>query len=117
MSELELDKVFIKNQLRSINTSVNSVDNSLFSNKVSNLETISTGSYKEDCSDLASIDKLSINSKTTNSVVAAGYSNSFSNNNGHFFTKKTFHKPTYCHHCTEMLWGLIGQGYVCESNF
>lgn len=34
---------------------------------------------------------------------------------GHFFTKKTFHKPTYCHHCTDMLWGLIGQGYVCEG--
>ncbi|CAH1776092.1 unnamed protein product [Owenia fusiformis] len=33
---------------------------------------------------------------------------------GHFFAKKTFHKPTYCHHCTEMLWGWIGQGYVCE---
>lgn len=35
--------------------------------------------------------------------------------NGHFFTKKTFHKPTYCHHCTEMLWGLIGQGFVCDG--
>lgn len=34
---------------------------------------------------------------------------------GHYFTKKTFHKPTYCHHCTDMLWGLIGQGYVCEG--
>merc|ERR1712142_722373 len=33
---------------------------------------------------------------------------------GHFFTKKTFHKPTYCNNCTDMLWGLIGQGYVCE---
>ncbi|XP_022709842.1 diacylglycerol kinase theta-like isoform X2 [Varroa jacobsoni] len=33
---------------------------------------------------------------------------------GHYFTKKTFHKPTYCHHCTDMLWGLIGQGYICE---
>ncbi|ESO02945.1 hypothetical protein HELRODRAFT_81183 [Helobdella robusta] len=33
---------------------------------------------------------------------------------GHFFIKKTFHRPTYCHHCTDMLWGLIGQGYVCE---
>ncbi|XP_050389110.1 diacylglycerol kinase theta [Patella vulgata] len=33
---------------------------------------------------------------------------------GHFFVKKTVHKPTYCHHCTDMLWGLIGQGYVCE---
>ena len=34
---------------------------------------------------------------------------------GHFFTKKTFHKPTYCHHCTDILWGLIGVGYVCEG--
>lgn len=34
---------------------------------------------------------------------------------GHYFTKKTFHKPTYCHHCTDMLWGLIGQGYICEG--
>ncbi|XP_025091817.1 diacylglycerol kinase theta-like isoform X2 [Pomacea canaliculata] len=33
---------------------------------------------------------------------------------GHFFTKKTFHRPTYCHHCTDILWGLIGVGYVCE---
>ncbi|KAK7091212.1 hypothetical protein V1264_008930 [Littorina saxatilis] len=33
---------------------------------------------------------------------------------GHFFVKKTFHKPTYCHHCTDILWGLIGVGYVCE---
>lgn len=32
---------------------------------------------------------------------------------GHYFSKKTFHKPTYCHHCTDMLWGLIGQGYIC----
>ena len=35
--------------------------------------------------------------------------------NGHFFVKKTFHKPTYCHHCTDILWGLIGVGYVCEG--
>ena len=35
-------------------------------------------------------------------------------NYGHFFVKKSFHKPTYCHHCVEMLWGLIGQGYYCE---
>ncbi|CAL1279215.1 unnamed protein product [Larinioides sclopetarius] len=38
----------------------------------------------------------------------------FEHGHGHYFTKKTFHKPTYCHHCTDMLWGLIGQGYVCE---
>jgi len=34
---------------------------------------------------------------------------------GHFFSKKTFHRPVYCHHCTDMLWGLIGQGYLCEG--
>ncbi|XP_035719225.1 diacylglycerol kinase theta-like isoform X6 [Vespa mandarinia] len=33
---------------------------------------------------------------------------------GHSFSKKTFHKPTYCHNCTDMLWGLIQQGYICE---
>lgn len=34
---------------------------------------------------------------------------------GHNFQKKTFHKPTYCHHCSDLLWGLIGQGYICEG--
>lgn len=34
---------------------------------------------------------------------------------GHSFSKKTFHKPTYCHHCSDMLWGLIQQGYICEG--
>ncbi|KAK2580423.1 hypothetical protein KPH14_006173 [Odynerus spinipes] len=33
---------------------------------------------------------------------------------GHSFSKKTFHKPTYCHNCTDMLWGLIQQGFICE---
>ncbi|XP_066257964.1 diacylglycerol kinase theta isoform X1 [Euwallacea similis] len=33
---------------------------------------------------------------------------------GHAFQKKTFHKPTYCHHCGDMLWGLIQQGFICE---
>ncbi|XP_070073395.1 diacylglycerol kinase theta isoform X4 [Drosophila takahashii] len=33
---------------------------------------------------------------------------------GHSFVKKTFHKPTYCHHCSDLLWGLIQQGYICE---
>ncbi|GLV43765.1 uncharacterized protein CBL_06911 [Carabus blaptoides fortunei] len=33
---------------------------------------------------------------------------------GHSFVKKTFHKPTYCHHCSDMLWGLIQQGFICE---
>lgn len=34
---------------------------------------------------------------------------------GHSFVKKTFHKPTYCHHCSDLLWGLIGQGCICEG--
>lgn len=34
---------------------------------------------------------------------------------GHRLTKKTFTRPTYCHHCTEMLWGFTNQGYVCEG--
>ena len=38
-------------------------------------------------------------------------------NCGHFFVKRTFHKPTYCHHCVELLWGLIGQGYYCEGKY
>ncbi|XP_071810852.1 diacylglycerol kinase theta-like isoform X4 [Apostichopus japonicus] len=33
---------------------------------------------------------------------------------GHNLVRKTFHKPTFCHHCTEMLWGLLKQGYSCE---
>ena len=44
---------------------------------------------------------------TTNAQVQENY--------GHFFVKKNFHKPTYCHHCAEMLWGLIGQGNSCEG--
>lgn len=35
----------------------------------------------------------------------------------HCFVKKTFHKPVYCHHCTDLLWGIIGQGYTCEGLF
>lgn len=37
---------------------------------------------------------------------------------GHTFVKKNFHKPTYCHHCSDLLWfGLIGQGYICEGKW
>lgn len=35
---------------------------------------------------------------------------------GHQFMKKTFFQPTYCQHCSELLWGLKGQGYLCEGN-
>lgn len=34
---------------------------------------------------------------------------------GHFFTKKNFGKPTYCHHCCELLWGILSQGFICEG--
>ena len=34
---------------------------------------------------------------------------------GHDFRKKTFYKPTYCQHCTDLLWGLKGQGFQCTG--
>ena len=34
---------------------------------------------------------------------------------GHEFVRTTFYQPTFCHHCTDMLWGLRNQGIVCES--
>ena len=37
------------------------------------------------------------------------------NINGHAFKKTTFKKPTYCHHCSEFLWGLALQGVKCLS--
>uniref|UniRef100_A0A915EPV1 Diacylglycerol kinase theta n=1 Tax=Ditylenchus dipsaci TaxID=166011 RepID=A0A915EPV1_9BILA len=33
---------------------------------------------------------------------------------GHHFVKKTFGKPTYCHHCCDKIWGMLSQGYACE---
>ncbi|CAI4226938.1 unnamed protein product [Auanema sp. JU1783] len=34
--------------------------------------------------------------------------------NGHYFLKKTFGKPTYCNHCSDKMWGMLTQGFVCE---
>lgn len=34
---------------------------------------------------------------------------------GHDFAKKTFFQPTYCHYCSELLWGLRSQGYMCKG--
>jgi len=31
----------------------------------------------------------------------------------HDFRKKTFHKPTFCQHCSDLLWGLTNQGMQC----
>ena len=37
---------------------------------------------------------------------------------GHCFIKKSFHKPSYCHHCGEMVWGLLGgPGFICDGKF
>ena len=36
---------------------------------------------------------------------------------GHDLKLKTFHKPTYCHHCSDLLWGLTNQGLQCSSKF
>lgn len=33
---------------------------------------------------------------------------------GHDFAKKTFFHPTYCHHCSELLWGIKSQGFICK---
>lgn len=36
-------------------------------------------------------------------------------NHGHYFVKKTFGKPAYCHHCCDKIWGMLTTGYSCES--
>ncbi|KAL3990847.1 Diacylglycerol kinase accessory domain family protein [Acanthocheilonema viteae] len=33
---------------------------------------------------------------------------------GHYFVRKTFGKPTYCHHCCDKIWGMLTQGYACQ---
>ena len=35
----------------------------------------------------------------------------------HIFEKKTYFQPTYCQHCTKMLWGLKEQGLECRGLF
>lgn len=34
---------------------------------------------------------------------------------GHDFAKKTFFQRTFCHYCSDMLWGFKGQGYMCKG--
>lgn len=36
---------------------------------------------------------------------------------GHYFKRKTFHKPTYCNYCSDLLWGLTNQGMQCNGGF
>ena len=35
---------------------------------------------------------------------------------GHEFERKSYLKPTCCHYCTEMLWGIKGQGQQCKGS-
>ncbi|XP_003380801.1 conserved hypothetical protein [Trichinella spiralis] len=35
---------------------------------------------------------------------------------GHFFVKKNFGKPIHCHHCCDLFWGILSQGYICETS-
>ncbi|KAH7726190.1 diacylglycerol kinasetheta [Aphelenchoides avenae] len=39
---------------------------------------------------------------------------SIGKDHGHYFVKKTFGKPVYCHHCCDKIWGMLSQGYACE---
>uniref|UniRef100_A0A672KCQ0 Phorbol-ester/DAG-type domain-containing protein n=1 Tax=Sinocyclocheilus grahami TaxID=75366 RepID=A0A672KCQ0_SINGR len=32
---------------------------------------------------------------------------------GHCFRKVTLTKPTFCHHCSDFIWGIVG--FVCEG--
>lgn len=34
---------------------------------------------------------------------------------GHTFIRRTLHKPAYCHHCGEVIWGLLSTGFQCEG--
>jgi hypothetical protein len=113
----------------SLNKTQNTVSSQVNSTNISRQEANTTNSYSNDASNsiLSSNNKSISNnsisvacseSKGQNAVaISLNYYNDQQLGNGHFFTKKTFHKPTYCHHCTEMLWGLIGQGFVCEGDY
>ena len=53
----------------------------------------------------------------SNTSPVKGVSTTLAYQHGHSFIKKTFHKPTNCHFCSELLWGLMGQGYICEGKY
>ncbi|XP_067048570.1 diacylglycerol kinase theta-like isoform X1 [Acropora muricata] len=57
--------------------------------------------------DLATVHRCLSDSKLDEAFSAHGQS-------GHRFDWKTFTRPTYCNHCTNLLWGLTNQGLVCE---
>uniref|UniRef100_A0A914V1S6 Phorbol-ester/DAG-type domain-containing protein n=1 Tax=Plectus sambesii TaxID=2011161 RepID=A0A914V1S6_9BILA len=64
--------------------------------------------------------KPSTSSPSSSTMACEGYKfdatlMSVGRDHGHYFTKKTYGKPTVCHHCCEMLWGLLSTGYCCEG--
>ena len=58
--------------------------------------------------DLATVHRCLSDSKLDEAYSAHGQS-------GHRFEWKTFTRPSYCNHCTNLLWGLTNQGLVCEG--
>jgi len=104
------------------NTSSNSMNNLANSNQLTNLNKNMSSNSKNNSTTISRLNSNTSNITSPNnsnsSIIAINFnSNETPIGHGHFFTKKTFHKPTFCHHCTEMLWGLIGQGFICEGNF
>lgn len=62
--------------------------------------------------------KANPSSFTTNSGIISSLQTSCSPTStiqGHSFIRRTLHKPAYCHHCGEVIWGLLGSGFQCES--
>ena len=53
--------------------------------------------------------------KTASKKDAHLHVSSLTSSAGHDFKKRSFYKPTYCQHCSEMLWGFMNQGYQCEG--
>ncbi|XP_052762684.1 diacylglycerol kinase theta-like isoform X2 [Mya arenaria] len=72
------------------------------------------GEFVDSESKMADFDLEQFENSDRSDSPATNYPEYDDRGHGHSFVKKTFHKPTYCHHCTDMLWGLIGQGLVCE---
>lgn len=77
--------------------------------------TINNTSINNAAADGQAASQAIVNASAAETAQGSNYYNDHLVGNGHFFTKKTFHKLTYCHHCTEMLWGIISQGLVCEG--
>ena len=96
-----------------IKQEINNNNNYLQNDASNNLLCKNNNSVSNSNSNLSAA--LSETKKQNSITISLNYYNDQQQGNGHFFTKKTFHKPTYCHHCTEMLWGLMSQGFVCEG--